>query len=151
MFDMMRFIGFDREDEAEKWAKEMIGTPDVTGFCRVMSAVDENDEFVCAVVFTNFSSRNVDVNVVLKPKGFDSPKEFLVLFNGVFSYIFGQLKAVRATGLIRGKNIASKNFVEHLGFKLEGVMRKSFEDDDLHVYGFLAEEYNTHTWYRGKL
>jgi hypothetical protein len=113
--------------------------------------VNENNEFVCAVVFTNFSSRNVDVNIALKPKGFDSPKEFLTLFNAVFNYTFDQLGAARVSGLVRGKNEASKNFVEHLGFKLEGIMRKSFADDDLHIYGFLAEEYYTHAWRRGKL
>ena len=145
---MMRIIGFNREEEAEKWAKKIINTADVVGFCRVMSAVDENDEFVCAVVFTNFSSRNIDVNVALSNK-FDSPKETVRLFNAVFSYVFDQLKASRVTGLIRGKNEASKNFVEHLGFKLEGIMRKSFVDDDLHIYGFLAEEYYTHKWCRG--
>lgn len=147
----MRFIGFNREEEAEKWVKDKINAPNITGFCRVISTVDENDEFVCAIVFTNFSPRNIDVNVALREKGFGSPKETVNLFNAVFSYAFDQLGAARVTGLIKGKNEVSKNFVEHLGFKLEGVMRNCFQDDDLHVYGFLAEEYYTHAWRRGKL
>lgn len=148
---MMRVIGFDREEEAEKWAKERIGAPNTTGFCRVISAINENDEFVCAVVFTNFSSRNVDINIAIEKREVGSPKEAIKFFNAVFGYVFDELKVARVTGLLKGKNATSKSFVEHIGFKLEGVMRKSFTDDDLHIYGFLAEEYYTHAWRRGKL
>jgi RimJ/RimL family protein N-acetyltransferase len=59
------------------------------------------------------------------------------------------LRAARVTALVRGKNEVCKQFIEHLGFKLEGVMRSAFVDDDLHIYGFLAEDYHSHAWCRG--
>lgn len=71
------------------------------------------------------------------------------MFNAVFSFLFDQINVARVTGLLRGKNKLSQRICEHIGFKLEGVMRKSFVDDDLHIYGFLAEDYRAHPWRRG--
>jgi hypothetical protein len=116
----MRFIGFEREDEAEAWARAKLELENAPSFFRAMSAVDENDE-----------------------------KGMVVMFNEVFGFVFDKLHAARVTGLLRGKNKQSQKLVEHFGFKLEGVMRKSFIDDDLHIYGFLAEDYHSHVWYRG--
>ena len=144
----MRFIGFEREDEAEAWARAKLELENVPSFFRAMSAVDENDEFVCVVVMTNFTQRNIDLSIVIGGKGL-MPKGMLVMFNEVFGFVFDKLHVARVTGLLRGKNTQAKKINEHFGFKLEGVMRKSFIDDDLHIYGFLAEDYHSHVWYRG--
>jgi RimJ/RimL family protein N-acetyltransferase len=72
------------------------------------------------------------------------------MFNEIFSYAFDTLRAARVTALSRSKNQKANKFIEHIGFKPEGVMRKAFQDDDLNIYGFLAEEYYSHAWYRGK-
>ena len=144
----MRFIGFEREDEAEAWARAKLELENKPEFFRAMSAVDENDEFVCVVVMTNFTQRNIDLSIVIGGKGL-MPKGMLVMFNEVFGFVFDKLHVARVTGLLRGKNTQAKKINEHFGFKLEGVMRKSFIDDDLHIYGFLAEDYHSHVWYRG--
>jgi len=57
----MRFIGFEREDEAESWARTKIELENAPSFFRAMAAVDDNDEFVCVVVMTNFTQRNIVV------------------------------------------------------------------------------------------
>jgi RimJ/RimL family protein N-acetyltransferase len=145
----MRFIGFEREDEAEAWARAKLELENSPAFFRAMSAVDENDEFVCVVVMTNFTQRNIDLSIVIGGKGL-MPKGMLVMFNEVFGFVFDKLHVARVTGLLRGKNTQAKKINEHFGFKLEGVMRKSFIDDDLHIYGFLAEDYHSHVWYRGQ-
>lgn len=145
----MRFIGFDREEEAEAWARSKLELENAPGFFRTMSAVDENGEFVCVVVMTNFTPRNIDLSIVIGGKGL-MPKGMLVMFNEVFGFVFDKLRVARVTGLLRGKNTQAKRINEHFGFKLEGVMRKSFIDDDLHIYGFLAEDYHSHVWYRGQ-
>lgn len=147
----MRFIGFDREDEAIEWAKERMGLSGPTGFCRAMSAVDSNDEFVLVVVMSNFTARNVDMHQASREggKGF-SPKVIVEMFNALFHYVFDQLNVARVTGLVRAKNAVARRFDEHLGFKLEGVMKEAFEDDDLCIYGFLRADFNNHRWYNGK-
>lgn len=145
---MMIYIGFDREEEAERWARERINQQAEPTFFRAMSAVDKDGNFVCVVIFSNFSVRNVDLNIVIDAKKF-TPKACILMFNKVFGYVFDKLKVSRATGLVKGKNAKSKQISEHFGFKLEGIMRKSFDDDDLHIYGFLAEDYYNHAWHRG--
>lgn len=144
----MRFIGFEREEEAEAWARARLEVENAPSFFRAMSAVDDEGEFVCVVVMTNFTARNIDLSIVIGGKGL-MPKGMLVMFNEVFSFVFDKLHAARVTGLLRGKNTQAKKINEHFGFKLEGVMRKAFADDDLHIYGFLAEDYHSHVWYRG--
>ncbi len=146
---MMRYIGFDREEEAEAWVRGRMNLSGEPGFFRAMSSVDENDEFSCVVVFTNFTATNIDVNIAAKEGNWGTPKEVVLMFNEIFSYTFDTHFANRVTALIPGKNTTSADFVKHLGFKLEGVMRKALPDDDLHIYGFLAEEYRSHAWCRG--
>jgi RimJ/RimL family protein N-acetyltransferase len=144
----MRFIGFEREDEAEAWARARLELENKPEFFRTLAAVDENDEFVCVVVMTNFTPRNIDLSIVIDHRKV-TPKGTIEMFNEVFGFVFDKLRAARVTGLLRGKNRRAKKLNEHFGFKLEGVMRKAFADDDLHIYGFLAEDYHSHVWYRG--
>lgn len=147
----MKFIGFDREDEAIEWAKQRIGIDGPTGFARAMSAVDASDNFVLVTVMTNFSPRNVDMQIAISDGGKRMSRSgFSDIFNAAFGYVFDQLGAARVTGLVRAKNTVSRRFVEHLGFNLEGIMRESFEDDDLCVYGFLKKDFSEHRWYHGR-
>ena len=145
---MMHVIGFDREEDAELWARQKLDITTTPSFFRAMSAVDDNGDFVCVVVFSNFSMRNIDLSIVMEKKKV-TPRGIIRMFNDVFGYVFNTLKAARVTGLLRGKNEEAKRINEHFGFKLEGVMRKAFDNDDLHIYGFLAEDYRSHAWYRG--
>lgn len=144
----MRYIGFEREEEAEQWARNKLNLPNPPEFFRAAAAVDAAGEFVCVVVMTNFTPRNVDLNIAID-KTKVRPKETIVMFNGIFGFLFDQLGVARVTGLLRGKNEDARRISERFGFRLEGIMRKAFPDDDLHVYGFLAEEYRAHAWHRG--
>lgn len=144
----MRCIGFYREDEAESWAREKLDLPAAPGFYRAMAAVDGNDEFVCAVVMTNFSPRNVDFNIVIEKRKV-RPKAAIIMFNEIFDFVFKRLGIARVTGLIPSKNTDSCKLAEHFGFKLEGVMRAALDDDDVCIYSFLADEYRSHAWHRG--
>lgn len=144
----MRFIGFEREDEAESWVRERLELSAAPDFFRAMAAVDKAGEFVCAIVMTNFTARNVDLNIAIDAKKM-RPKGTVEMFNRIFGYLFNTLRVARVTALLRGANNRARRLVAHVGFKLEGVMRKAFADDDLHIYGFLAEDYQTHAWRRG--
>ena len=143
----MRYIGFEREEEAESWARQRIKIKGMPGFFRAASAVDKNDEFVCVVVMTNFTSRNVDLSIAIDAKKM-LPKGTILMFNEIFGFVFDKLQADRVTGLVHGENEQAKKINEHFGFKLEGVMRKAFEGADMSIYGFLAEEYHSLPWRR---
>ena len=143
----MRFIGFEREIDAEKWARPLLGLKNEPEFFRAMSAVDEKDDFVCTAIFNNFTSRNIDVCFASRGGNWASPKETLKMFNCIFAYIFKIHEASRATALVSHTNEKSKRFVKQLGFQHEGTMRQAYDDnEDLEVYGLLKNEYNTHKW-----
>ena len=147
----MKFIGFEREEEAVEWAKKRIGIDGPTGFTRAISAVDDSGEFVLVIVMSNFSKRNIDVHQATQPNGKGLvPREGLKMFNHAFHYIFNDLGVARVTGLVRAKNKLARRFDEHLGFKLEGIMRAAFEDDDLCIYGFLKSDFEQHPWYKAR-
>ena len=147
----MKFIGFDREDEAIEWAKQRMGLEGPTGFCRAMSTVDNEGNFVLVTLFSNFSSRNIDMQIAIADKGIKMTRyAFAEIFNAAFGYVFNTLNAARVTGLVRAKNVLARRFDEHLGFKLEGIIREAFEDDDLCIYGFLKADFNNHRWHNGK-
>jgi len=111
-----------------------------------MSAVDNDGEYVCVVVFTGFSSINIDINIAMNGKKM-TPKGTLKMFNEVFSFCFEQLGVQRVTGLTGMSNEKAKNIIEHFGFKLEGVMRKAMpEGEDMAVYGFIADDFYNHAW-----
>ena len=84
----MRFIGFEREISAEKWARPLLGLKDEPEFFRAMSAVDDEDKFVCTAIFNNFTPRNIDVSFASRGGNWASPKETLRMFNAIFTYIF---------------------------------------------------------------
>lgn len=145
----MKYIGPAREQEALEWAKAVLGIAQPVGFCRTLAAVDSEGEFVFVVVLSNFTETNVDMHTAARPGAqWATPRAALEMFRGVFDYAFNHFQVLRVTGLVRSKNELARRFDEHIGFKLEGVMRRAFKDDDLCVYGFLREDYEQHKWNR---
>lgn len=145
----MRYIGFDREEEAEAWARERMDLVNEPGFFRAAASVDAQNNFVFVVVLTNFTSRNVDINIAIEG-GKMTPGGVLEIFNSVFSFIFDNLRLSRVTGLVPMSNKKSQKVDEKFGFKREGLMRKALPgDEDLIIYGFLEEDYKQHRWYKG--
>lgn len=65
----------------------------------------------------------------------------------LFTYPFHQLKARRVTATIARKNKRARKFVERLGFRLEGTLRKGWSAkgrdrdtiDDACIYGMFPE------------
>lgn len=146
----MRFIGFEREQDAIKWARRRIGAKG-GGFCRAVSAVDGKDRFCCVMVLSGFSPCNIDVHVAAVD-GFKwaTPTAFVEMYNFVLNYVFVLHKALRATALIRAGNTKAIDFVLKLGFTHEGRMRKAFNGEDLCIYGILEEDFKNHKWYRSQ-
>jgi len=144
----MKYIGNHNEDEAEKWARSRLGLKQAPNVFKALSTVNLNNEFTCVVLLTNFTKRNIDLNIA-GDRGWATPKLTVDLFNGVFDTVFNKLKAVRATALIAESNIISQKFVTHLGFQKEGKMRKAYDnDEDMFIYSLLKEEYMSHDWCR---
>lgn len=144
----MRYIGTAREDEAVAWAKARLGVEHPTSFCRAVSAVDEADnQFALVVLFTNFTETSADVHVAARPgAAWATPRAAREMFSGVCNFAFLHFKLRRLTGLVRSRNRAAIQFATHTGFKLEGIMRHAFADDDLCIYGLLRDGFRSHRW-----
>ena len=145
--DVMKYIGYKDEAKAEKWARKHLGIKGAPSVFRALSSVDDDGEFACVILLTNFTGRNIDINIAATC--LLTPKSTIMMFNGLFKMIFDELKAVRSTALVSESNIASQKFCEHLGFVKEGTMREAYDgDEDMHIYGFLNNEYRQHDWCR---
>lgn len=145
----MKFIGFEHEQSAIEWAKAILGISQPTGFCRAFSVVDAENRFTFVVVLSNFTNNGADMHTASDGTGrWATPDETVKMFNAVFGYAFDHLKMGRITGLVAASNTKARKFDEHLGFALEGTMRKALNGEDLCIYGFLAEDYFSHPWYR---
>ena len=118
----MIYIGTEKEDLAEQWASKQLGIKASPSVYKALSGVDKSGDFSCVVLLTNFTARNIDLNIVGK-KNWATPKNTIKMFNGVFNTIFHELN--------------------------EGSMRKAYDnDEDMQIYGFLKEEYTSHGWCR---
>jgi hypothetical protein len=92
-----------------------------------MSTINDNNDFVFVVVLTNFSMRNVDINIAMDGSKM-TPKCTIEIFNKVFTFLFDELHVSRVTGLSRKDNLKAQKIIEKFGFVLE---------------------YKNHKWYRG--
>lgn len=140
----MKILMFDRVPEAVAWAKARINITGQVGDVTAVSLVDDNDNFKAVVVYSAYTNTNIDMHIASLPGSNWLSRSF---FNAAFYLPFKILGVPRITGLIRGSNMNAAWFVQRLGFREEGRMRKAFEDgEDLLLYGLLKEEYERHPW-----
>lgn len=97
----------------------------------------EDGMVIAGVIYDNYTNTNICMHVAALPGRKWLNREFLY---AAFDYPFRQLGVRRVTGLVPKKNRDARRFDEHLGFKLEGVMRQALADDDICVYGMLRGE-----------
>lgn len=100
-------------------------------------AVQSEKGIHCACVYQNFRGCDIEMACAIDDKR-SLTKGALSIF---FSYPFNQLNCVRVTTIVSRRNKASRRFVEKLGFKLEGVVRKVIDGKtDAIIYGMLRSE-----------
>lgn len=63
------------------------------------------------------------------------------VFRSLLRYPFGQLQCQRITAATPRSATSTRQFLEGLGFKREGSLRRAFGDDNAIIYGLLAEEW----------
>lgn len=68
----------------------------------------------------------------------------------ILNYPFGQLNCVRVTAVLARKDKHTRGFVEKLGFRCEGVVRKGILTDDAVIYGLLRDEWMRSRWCDGQ-
>ncbi len=121
-----------------KWMEQRIKDPIPTVFEAI--AVIHEDKLAAGILYYNFFGDSINLALAA-----DTPKAAnKTVFRAMLGYPFKQLGCRRVNALIRKGNKRSRKLAEGLGFKLEGVLRKSTKDGkDVCLYGLLDTEYHT--------
>jgi L-amino acid N-acyltransferase YncA len=117
------------------WCAQRI--PHFVGWANDPQAIgwERAGELRAGVVYTEYSGANIVTAIAL-----DEPmtRKFLIT---VLWYPFVQLKTHRITALVERANMKSLRLCEHLGFKLEGILREAAIDGgDILLLGMLRSE-----------
>lgn len=131
-----RIVWNDRERVGD-WAIARI--PHVTNWGERYQAIglERDGELCAAVVFNLYSGADIAMHVAAVPGRRWLNREYM---RACLGYPFLQLQVRRISGFVPARNAEARKFDEHLGFKVEGVMRNALPDDDVIVYGMLREE-----------
>lgn len=136
----MRQIIYDQRERLGQWALEQIGYPDTWGERYQAIGLLDREEIVAAAIYTDFAP---DITITMHVAGtrfWASP----AFGKACFRYAFIQCGVRRITAYAAEKNVKCQRFIEHLGFRHEGLMRDALPGDHALVYGMLKEE--AHRW-----
>jgi len=104
--------------------------------------LNSNEELVAGVVFDCYQHPNILMHIAAEriSRGF---------MDAIVRYAFEQLQCKRITGTILKSNKKSRRFANHMGFKLEGVMRNAHKNGDVCIYGLMKKD--AQKWMRQEL
>jgi RimJ/RimL family protein N-acetyltransferase len=131
----MRFHFGDSQVISE-WVAAHI--PHVDGFegAATIGILDDDGVPLGAVVYHEYRGNDIQLSCAA-----DSPRWLnRKALATIFRYPFVQLKCSRVTAMTPSKNTNTRQFLERVGFKQEGIMRQGFVSDDCVVYGMLRSE-----------
>ena len=135
----MRFILAGHDRLVAEWVCARVKDLTLSGAGHTaIGLMDQDGVILAGVVYDVFRGYDIQMHVAGVADKRWLTKTFL---QEAFRYPFEQLMVTRVTGLVAASNIAAQRFDEHLGFKLEGRVRKGMPDgDDLLIYGMLRSE-----------
>lgn len=107
------------------------------GMFQAFAVFNKLDEFIGGVVITNFREYDCEISCASETSMAWSEG----VMRAVFQYMFVQLGCVRCTSITKKGNRKARNFLEALGFVLEGNLRRAYDGkQDALIYGLLASE-----------
>ena len=124
-----------------QWAMRGLGMQTITEPAYPVG-IFVDDQIACVAVYHDFRPPSVIMSLyAINPK-WASKKAIQTLYSFAFTAKPAGLGAGRITALIEKKNKRSRRFVEGIGFKLEGCVRKggALGADDMMIYGLLRRE-----------
>lgn len=120
-----------------QYLTEKTGATFAPGMFQALAIVNDQRDFVGGVVVSNFRNRSCEISCAADTSAAWRPS----VMRAVFTYIFVQLDCVRCTAITMKRNKRARDFLEGLGFVLEGNLRLGYDGkNDALVYGLLASE-----------
>jgi RimJ/RimL family protein N-acetyltransferase len=119
------------------YVRKKLGTtidPELVGAFVVLS---DDGTFCGAILISEYRGHDCNITVVTETPLVAQPG----IIKAVCQYVFGQLGCARMTACTRKTNKRARKALEHLGFQIEGNLRKGYDGKrDALVYGMLASE-----------
>jgi hypothetical protein len=120
-----------------KYMTEKIGMALLPNTYQAMMIVNDQQDFVGGVVISNFRETDCEISCAAETGAAWRPS----VMRAVFTYVFNQLGCVRCTSITTKRNKRARDFLEGLGFVLEGNLRLGYDGrQDALIYGLLARE-----------
>lgn len=120
-----------------EYLNEKVGIKLRPGSYSAMMVVNDDNDFVAGVVFSNFRDTDIEISTASETPLAWRPH----VCRAVFKYIFDQLGCVRCTSITTKSNKKARSFLEALGFQLEGNARLGYDGKrDALIYGLLRSE-----------
>ena len=95
------------------------------------------DDLICVVVAHGY----MKPNIVFSFASTDPRWATRTNLKALGDWAFDRLGCERITSLVKKNNKRSRKFVEGVGFKYEGKLRKACDDTDIIIYGLLKDEH----------
>jgi RimJ/RimL family protein N-acetyltransferase len=117
------------------------------GLCVAIGVLNSRRELVAGTVFHGYDPdcRSIEVSCAGTSRVWARPE----IVRAILRYPFETAHCQRCTAVTPRKATSPRRFLEALGFKREGSIRRGFGDDNAIVYGLLAEEWAAHRLNRG--
>lgn len=107
------------------------------GMYQAMAILDDKGDFCAGVVFHEYRGHDVQISCATETSAAWRPH----VMRAVFTYAFKTLGCVRCTSFTTKRNKRCRDFLEGLGFQLEGRIRLGHDGiKDALIYGLLASE-----------
>jgi RimJ/RimL family protein N-acetyltransferase len=113
----------------------------VPGMYQAFAFLNDKQDFVGGAVVSNFRqcqySNDCEISCAAETSMAFRPH----VCAAVFQYIFTQMQCGRCTALTTKKNVRTRAFLEALGFRLEGCVKRGYDGKrDALIYGLLVED-----------
>jgi len=121
-----------------KYLKDRLDIDLEPGRFEAIIVVNDKGDTVAAIAFQNYlpKCRSVELSVVSETGVAWRPH----VCRAIANYVFVQMGCIRATCATTKKNYKARNFLTHLGFELEGRLKRGYDGtNDALIYGLLAE------------
>jgi RimJ/RimL family protein N-acetyltransferase len=124
-------------DAVISYMHEKTGGKFDASLCSGFAVLSDNKEFVAGIVLSNYRTHDIEISCATESSIAWRPH----VMKAVFQYVFGQLSCVRCTAIVTKGNKRCREFLNDLGFTLEGNVRNGYDGKrDALIYGLLAAE-----------
>jgi len=116
------------------------------GPCAAIGAVDDDGNVQAGAVYHGYQPKYGGIEISFaKAPGAQLTRGVI---GGLLRYPFAQLQCQRITACAPLKATSTRQFLEKLGFRREGVVRVGFGKDHAVIYGMLARKEWAHSPFR---